>query len=276
MRALAMTIALVGGAMLAGPTASAQSNDLDQEARALFEAGRVAFDAGRYEDALEHFDDAYARSRRPRLLYNVGLAADRAGRVDLAIRAYSKFLDSVEDSPHRATVEGRLAELRAQGASPPDPIIQPQPQPQPEVPIIMNTPTPTPEPAQQSAPVAPQPQTQAQPQAQPQPNGQPRMAEPPNRTGPILAIVGGAALALGGVALIGLSFSAKAEAEDEIMWPRANDANERARRRSGSGFVLGAVGVVAALVGIVWLKVSDRAAYGLTLGPSHLGVEGRF
>jgi len=102
------------------------------------------------------------------------------------------------------------------------------------------------------------------------------MAEPPSRAGPILTIVGGVVLAVGGLALIGLSFSAKAEAEDEIMWPRANDANQQARRRSGSGIVLGAVGVLATLVGVVWLKVSASASYGLTLGPTQIGIEGRF
>ena len=259
MRVLANTLALGGLLLLAGPTAQAQTDDLDEEARALFVAGRVAFDAGRYEDALEHFNNAYARSRRPRLLYNVGLAAERAGRLPLAIRAYSKFLDAVEDSPHRATVESRLAALRAQGAA--------RPTPASTFPDAVTTPAPTSTAVRDTAPAAPQPHAQSMDRP---------MTESPSRVGPIVTIAGGAVLAVGGLTLIGLSFPAKAEAEDEIMWPRANDANQRARRRSGSGIVLGTVGVLAALAGVVWLKVAANASYGLTLGPTRIGIEGRF
>lgn len=275
MRALAIAIAL-GGALISASAVRAQPDDLDQEARALFEAGRVAFDAGRYEDALEHFESAYERSQRDRLLYNVGLAADRLGRTALAIRAYSKFLDSVPDSSHRLTVEMRLAELRAQQAAEPEPEPEPEPAPQPFVPVVTTT-TPAPGAAPVAPPVAPQPQAQPPAPAQPAAGeGRPRMAEPPNRTAPVLTIVGGAGAAVGGLALIGVAFSAKSEAEGEIMWPRANEANERARRRSGAGVALGLIGVVAVVTGIVWLKVQSRAAYGVAIGPGGIGLEGRF
>lgn len=283
MRGLATIIALLGGMLLVAPATSAQDDALEQEARALFEAGRVAFDAGRYDDALEHFDDAYARSQRPRLLYNVGLAADRAGRVDLAIRAYTKFLESVSDSPHRGTVEQRLAELRAQEAAAQQ---SAEPTTTPDAPPLVMGPAPTnattepqPEPRQETPQQSEMQLEQLQQDQQQQTRAEQRsrpMPEPPSRTGPVLFIVGGAALAVGGLALIGLSFKAKSDAEGDTMWPRANDANEAARRRSGAGFILAPVGLVAALAGIVWLRVSERNAYSLTLGPSQIGLRGTF
>jgi tetratricopeptide (TPR) repeat protein len=60
------------------PFAAAESHD--EEARALFQAGRRAFADARYEDALDRFRSAYELSHRPELLYNIGHAADRLRR----------------------------------------------------------------------------------------------------------------------------------------------------------------------------------------------------
>ncbi len=84
----------------------------DAEARALFEAGSVAFEAGDFERALEHFSRAYELSQRPRLLYNVGLAADRLRHDQQALDAFERYLDAEPNSPHRDTVEPRIHALR--------------------------------------------------------------------------------------------------------------------------------------------------------------------
>ncbi|MAQ17219.1 MAG: hypothetical protein CMN30_20795 [Sandaracinus sp.] len=249
----------VGSALLGAPaTAHAQeaSDDLDQEARALFEAGRVAFDAGRYEDALEHFEDAYARSRRPRLLYNVGLAADRVGDVQKAIRAYDKFLAMVEDSPHRPTVEERLAALRA----------QPTAEPAAPMTIVEQQPvTPATPPTATTAPSFP---THRGPDSSDDAG--------PSRLAPVLTLVGGAVLAVGGLALVAAALPARADAEDATTWPAADEANQQARLRSGAGYILLGVGAAAALAGIVWLRVRTRAAYDVALGPSGVQLRGTF
>ena len=78
--------------VVASVPAAAQDLDesLDEEARAIFQAGRTAYDAARYEDALRHFQHAYRLSTRPELLYNVALAADRLRRDTLCWEIVSR------------------------------------------------------------------------------------------------------------------------------------------------------------------------------------------
>lgn len=64
----------------------------DEEARALFMAGKSAFEDGRFEDALVEFKRAHERSGRPELLYNIGLAAMELGRNDEARMALQGFV----------------------------------------------------------------------------------------------------------------------------------------------------------------------------------------
>lgn len=95
-----------------GARAQEPTEAMDVEARALFEAGTTAFDDARYADALEHFRRAYELSRRPGLLYNVGIAADRLRRDADALEAFEAFLAAVPEHPRRRDVEVRVAILR--------------------------------------------------------------------------------------------------------------------------------------------------------------------
>lgn len=85
----------------------------DDEARGLFAAGQAAYEEGRYDRAYELFSEAHAASERPELLYNMGLAADRAGRAEEAISAYERFVAAVPDHPRLAFVRTRIADLRS-------------------------------------------------------------------------------------------------------------------------------------------------------------------
>jgi tetratricopeptide (TPR) repeat protein len=99
-------------APVAAPNAEAPG---DEEARALFRAGRAAFDEGRYEAALERFEQSYALSERPALLYNIGQAADRLRHDARAVDAFERYLAETEpDAPNRTAVEARLVVLRRQ------------------------------------------------------------------------------------------------------------------------------------------------------------------
>ncbi|GAB4217008.1 MAG: hypothetical protein OHK0013_44130 [Sandaracinaceae bacterium] len=105
-------------AALAVPTSAwAQASDgtspQEAEARALHAAASVAFDQGRFEEAQQRFEQAYALSPRPALLYNIAAAADRAGHDDVALVRYAAYLEAMPDAPNRAFVEGRLRVLRA-------------------------------------------------------------------------------------------------------------------------------------------------------------------
>lgn len=93
------------------------SSQADEAARAHFQVGRLAYDEARYEDALENFQRAYDLSSRPGLLFNIGQAADRLRRDDLAIDAFERYLVEMPDAPNRATVENRLASLRGGSAT---------------------------------------------------------------------------------------------------------------------------------------------------------------
>ena len=96
------------------PASSAEAQTTaDEEARALFEAGRLAFSRGRYEQALGHFQEAYELSHRSALLYNIGTTLDRLRRDEEAIEAFEQFLEAEPDSQYAAEVEERVRILRA-------------------------------------------------------------------------------------------------------------------------------------------------------------------
>jgi hypothetical protein len=106
---------LLGALVLVFCTASpvmAQTEAHDMEARALFEAGRVAFVDERFDDALGYFRRAHELSRRPELLYNIATTLDRLDRDDEALTQYQAFLAAVPDAGNRGDVELRIAALR--------------------------------------------------------------------------------------------------------------------------------------------------------------------
>lgn len=103
-------IALALTLLLAPVAASAQPADpaRDAEARTHFQAGRDAFSRGNFAGAATSFERAYALSRRPQLLYNIGRAYQEQLRWEDAHRSFQHYLDAIPDAPDRAEVEGRL------------------------------------------------------------------------------------------------------------------------------------------------------------------------
>jgi tetratricopeptide (TPR) repeat protein len=93
---------LVAGAARAEP----------DDARAHFVAGTQHFDAGRYREAAREFEEAYRRSHRPALHYNLGVCYERLGEVDRAVDAYEKYLAAVPNASDRPAVEARIAALK--------------------------------------------------------------------------------------------------------------------------------------------------------------------
>jgi tetratricopeptide (TPR) repeat protein len=114
--ALALTIFTVTAAGFVGvargqqlPTVTAGE---DAEARSLFEAGSTAYAEGRYENALDYFKRSYRLSNRPKLLYNIGSAADKLRRDREALFALKEYLVQVPDAPNRPEVENRIQALQ--------------------------------------------------------------------------------------------------------------------------------------------------------------------
>ena len=90
---------------------AAGTNSRDDEARMLFEAGRVAYSAGRFDDALGYFRRAYEISGRAVLLYNVGSAADKLRQDAVALDALRRYLEAVPTAENREEVEARIRVL---------------------------------------------------------------------------------------------------------------------------------------------------------------------
>lgn len=112
---LAMALSL-GGTAIAQEAASQPNDDgvpgADEIGRAEFLRGRRAYDSGDYETALDAFQRALELTSRPTLYYNVGLALDRLRRDADALAAYERYLELVEESNERPTVEARVLALR--------------------------------------------------------------------------------------------------------------------------------------------------------------------
>jgi tetratricopeptide (TPR) repeat protein len=88
--------------------ASAQHGGDDSTARGLFQAGKSAFEAGEYDAALRYFEESFARSGRPQLKYNIGLAADRLRQDAKAVEAFRAYLREVPQAENRGEVESRI------------------------------------------------------------------------------------------------------------------------------------------------------------------------
>lgn len=97
----------------AASPAGAEGPDRTEEAKALFNAGRSAFEAGRFGDALNYFEQSYAISKRPGLLYNIGISRDRMRDDERALEAYEAYLAAVPDASNRVEVETRAAAIRS-------------------------------------------------------------------------------------------------------------------------------------------------------------------
>jgi tetratricopeptide (TPR) repeat protein len=110
------SMALFGGGAVAlgqpGADEPGPTNE-DQAARLLFQSAREAFAVGEYERALSGFQQAYDLSRRPALLYNIGTTFDRLRRDDEALAIFEQFLREDPETPNRAEIESRVAQLRA-------------------------------------------------------------------------------------------------------------------------------------------------------------------
>ncbi len=129
-------------------TASAQ--DATERARAHFEAGTRAFDTGEYEVAVAEFEQAYELTRHPDLLFNIYSSAERAGRLERAADALTRFLaEGQVEEARRPVLQQRLANLRERIAAretQTEPEETPEPEPPAEAGPAPEPPAPAPTP----------------------------------------------------------------------------------------------------------------------------------
>jgi len=95
-----------------GNLLSRNEDGLDDEARKDVEEARENYARGRDREALAGFERAYRNSKRPELLYNIGVVADRLRDDRRAVRAYERYVDELPDAPEAAVAQVRVEALR--------------------------------------------------------------------------------------------------------------------------------------------------------------------
>ncbi|HEX4454511.1 MAG TPA: hypothetical protein VH143_26800 [Kofleriaceae bacterium] len=109
-----VALALAARAAFADPT---------PDAAQLYRDGQAAYDQARYDDALAAWQQSYALSHAPGLLYNIAQAyrlRAAAGDCATARERYQQFIAAVDSSPQRELAQHYIGELAA-CASPPPP-----------------------------------------------------------------------------------------------------------------------------------------------------------
>ena len=268
--------ALLGSAVLGWSRAAAaqEGGELtDEEARSLYQAGAIAFDQGRFENALEHFQRAYALSKRPQLLFNIGVVQDRLRHDEQALQAFEQYMQQVPDGAEAAHVRARIAVLRktlaeraAAGQAPPGDGAPASTTPQQLEP--------------DAAQAAPAPQ-----QATPAPSAEivkSRTARIPAKRStlvPWLLVGAGAAVAVTGGVLLAVGQARRGKIEDAAVGTAWDDVAQYddADTFTGVGAALLGVGVAGAVVGVVLLSVGgedEHPSASLRLGPTGVSVRG--
>lgn len=92
-------------------SAAARAATPDEQAAAQYAIGIAAFNLAQYEPAIAAFEAAYRHKEDPKFLFNTAQAHRLAGHGPLAVRFYRSYLRLVPDSPLRAAIEARIAEL---------------------------------------------------------------------------------------------------------------------------------------------------------------------
>ena len=95
-----------------GNALSEAEAELTDEVRREVELAREHYANGRDKEALTAFEHAYKASKRPQLLYNIGVVADRMRADGRAIRAYEAFIAALPDAPEAAVAQVRSESLR--------------------------------------------------------------------------------------------------------------------------------------------------------------------
>jgi tetratricopeptide (TPR) repeat protein len=102
---------LLAAMLLVGIPARAES-PAEREAREHYTLGQKLFDQARYADALAEFQQSYALSKYPALIYKMALCQDQLGRSAEAVESYESYLKADPQTSRRAGVEERIVKLR--------------------------------------------------------------------------------------------------------------------------------------------------------------------
>lgn len=124
LRAIALGTALSFGALPMHPAMAFEPSGEELEAQAV-----EAYEGGDFDEAARLFEAAYDASGDPNLLYNIGRVHEEAGKLELAIEYYDRFIHAEGVGlDTRVVASERLSQLRkVVGEEPPA-----EPAPEPE------------------------------------------------------------------------------------------------------------------------------------------------
>jgi tetratricopeptide (TPR) repeat protein len=95
------------------PERKETDDGLSDEAKLEIGKARDHYARGNDKEALTSFERAYALSKKPSLLYQVGVVADRLRDDARAVQAYEAFAAALPDAPEAAVAQVRSTALRA-------------------------------------------------------------------------------------------------------------------------------------------------------------------
>jgi hypothetical protein len=104
--------------LLSSVTASAQTGEKLEQAKALFNAGAQAYSIGQFTAAIQAFDEAYKITPRPAILFSLAQAERKQYFVDhqpkhleRAVDSYRRYISEVAQGGRRADAVQALSEL---------------------------------------------------------------------------------------------------------------------------------------------------------------------
>ena len=133
MRASLVVLSL---ALAVGTAAAQPAGDKPDFAKAgaLYKAAEAAMAAGSYADAARDYAEAYDITKDPVLFFKIGGAHEKAGRCDVALTYYRRYLaEGTPAADYKQLTEERIVACEALVAKPaPDPTPDPTPEPTPD------------------------------------------------------------------------------------------------------------------------------------------------
>lgn len=117
------------------PSAASPDEERLDESKELYANGNLLYDEGNYEMAALAFEEAYASTPLPALLFNISSAWERAGDLHKAIEYLNRYrvyapADERPTLERRLTsLETRLAESEVAPAPAPAPVVEVAPEP---------------------------------------------------------------------------------------------------------------------------------------------------
>lgn len=139
-----MRAAILALALGVAHAAQAQPTGDMERAKQLYNQANTEMANGKYADAARDYGDAYSLTKDPVLFFKIAGANEKAGRCDIAIIYYSRFVKEASPKPEHAQLAKER--IKACGGTVPDTSGTPPPKPVP-APVPTPTPTPAPEPA---------------------------------------------------------------------------------------------------------------------------------